>query len=160
MFLQFKALSILKFTILNLYDLLSDLQKRWTFPNINKVMLEIRKLSDANSEIFFLFLHNNLINIHKFWHLIRNDYGHKFKWGVKIWFLLRINAKQPMNYHQLEQEMRSLLIPQPLPTPNKSKGLTQNFDVKVDERRDKRKNEQTNWRDKNYIPLTVYQWVL
>ena len=66
MFLQFKALSILKFTILNLYDLLSDLQKRWTFPNINKVMLEIRKLSDANSEIFFLFLHNNLINIHKF----------------------------------------------------------------------------------------------
>ena len=36
-------------------------------------------------------------------------------------------------YSKLEQESRGSRIPQPVPPPTESKGLMQNFDVKVEE---------------------------
>ena len=53
---------------------------------------------------------------------------------------------------KLEQVHRGSHIPPPVPPPNESKGLTQNFDVKVDKLKGST-HERTNRQcDKNYIP--------
>ena len=51
---------------------------------------------------------------------------------------------------------RSSRTPQPVPPPNENKGLTQNLDVKVDQRRDARMKGRMDNLTKTIDPLTVY----